>query len=513
MTTLRTLYLVLGDQLDPDSTLFAEFDPAQDAIWMAEVADESTHVWSHKARTALFLSAMRHYADAQRTRGWTMHYAELGRHQHASLGDALAHDVALLQPAALRLNKPGDWRVEQALLAAAEQAKVSITIQDDDHFYCSTDDFAAWAKGKKSLRMEFFYRWMRQRSGVLMQGKQPAGGKWNFDADNRGAFDAQGPTLLPAPVAFAPDAITQTVIDLVRDKFAAHPGELDDFDWPVTPAQADAALKDFVDHRLVGFGRFQDAMWTDEPWLYHARLSAALNLKLLNPRRVVDAVESAYRAGRCDLAAAEGFVRQVLGWREFVRGVYWLRMPDFARENALDATAALPDFYWTGDTDMQCLRQAIGQTLRYGYAHHIQRLMVTGVFALMLGVRPEAVHAWYLAVYVDAVEWVELPNTLGMSQYADDGQMVSKPYCASGKYIQRMGNYCANCRYKPAESVGPDACPFTTLYWDFLRKHEAKFRHHPRAALQWRALDRLDSAQREAIAKQALALRERLAVG
>jgi deoxyribodipyrimidine photolyase-related protein len=358
--------------------------------------------------------------------------------------------------------------------------------------------------------MEFFYREMRRRTGVLMEGDQPVGGQWNYDADNREAFDRDGPGLLPAPRSFAPDALTHEVLDEVNRRFAAHPGDLAAFDWPVTAAQAREALEDFIAHRLADFGRYQDALWEGEPWLYHSRLSAAMNLKLLDPREVVTAAEQAWREGRAPLAAAEGFIRQILGWREYVRGVYWSFMPGYVDRNALEATAPLPDFYWTGDTEWACLRDALGQTLRLGYAHHIQRLMVTGLFGLMLGVDPRRMHEWYLAVYVDAVEWVELPNTLGMSQYADGGVMASKPYVATGKYLQRMGNHCSRCRCDPGQSTGPSACPFTTLYWDFLLRHEPRLRGNPRLTMQLRNLTRLNADKRAAIQEQAEALRQRL---
>jgi deoxyribodipyrimidine photolyase-related protein len=348
---------------------------------------------------------------------------------------------------------------------------------------------------------------MRQRHGVLMDGAQPEGGQWNFDADNREAFGPSGPGPVPPRTVFEPDAITREVMTLVRSRFGTHPGQLDSFAWTVTRAQALQALQRFVAERLPHFGRWQDAMWPGEPWLYHAHLSAALNLKLLNPREVVDAAVAAYRAGAAPLAGVEGFVRQVLGWREYVRGIYWTRMPGYAELNALDAPHDLPGFFWTGHTDMACLRDALGQTLQHGYAHHIQRLMVTGLFALMYGVQPQQVHAWYLAVYVDAVEWVELPNTLGMSQYADGGLMASKPYVATGKYIQRMSPHCKGCRYNPAQRTGDAACPYTTLYWDFLMRHEERLAANPRMALQVKNVARLDGAEKQAIRARAAAVR------
>jgi len=343
-----------------------------------------------------------------------------------------------------------------------------------------------------------------------MEGDQPAGGRWNFDAENRASFGSNGPGWLPAPIAFPPDATTQAVLELVERQLPSNPGRLDAFDWPVTRTDALAALEDFVADRLPLFGRWQDAMWMGEPWLYHSRLSVALNLKLLSPREVCTAAEHAWREGRAPLDAVEGFVRQILGWREYVRGIYWREMPGYLERNALGAGHALPAFYWTGETDLACLRETIGQTLAVGYAHHIQRLMVTGLFALLWGVRPREVHEWYLAVYVDAVEWVELPNTLGMSQYADGGLLASKPYVATGKYLARMGNYCDGCRYRPDRAHGADACPFTTLYWDFLVRHRERFVRHPRLALQVRNLDRLSDKELSAIAARVDELRQTL---
>ena len=508
---MRNLIVILGDQLDRNSSVFDDFDPTLDHIWIAEVRDEATHVWSHKARTALFLSAMRHFAAELEHQSYPLTYFRLGEHAFASLETALAATLQKANPTRVVLTKPGDYRVREALKAACAASNTPYAERTDTHFYCSEDDFNEWARGRKEFRLEHFYRMLRKRDNILMDGAKPEGGDWNYDTENRGSFGAKGPGLVPLPQPFTPDAITTDVLALVEREFAAHPGTLAHFDWPVTPEQAEAALADFIAHRLIAFGLYQDAIWQNEPYLYHSKLSAALNLKLISPRTVVNAAVAAYRSGKAPLAAVEGFVRQILGWREYVRGLYWWRMPGYAGENALQAEHALPTFYWTGDTDMACLKDAIGQTLKYGYAHHIQRLMVTGLFALMLGVRPKAVHEWYLAVYVDAVEWVELPNVLGMSQYADGGVMASKPYCASGKYIQRMSNYCQGCKFKPDLAVGENACPYTTLYWDFLAQHKARFAKHPRAALQWRALERLKPEQLDAIRAQASALRRRLA--
>jgi deoxyribodipyrimidine photolyase-related protein len=480
-------------------------------VWMAEAAEESTHIASSQQRTAFFLSAMRHFADALRERGRTLHYRRLDDAAHSgSLAAELSAAIERLRPRGLVMTAPGDWRVLQALKATAQQHGLPLDIREDRHFYATVREFAAHAQGRKQLRMEYWYREMRARHGVLMQGKEPEGGQWNFDADNREAFGKTGPGRVPPPLRFAPDAITTEVMALVRRRFATHPGTLDTFAWPVTRAQALQALDDFVTHRLADFGRWQDALWPGQAWLWHSHLSAALNVKLLHPREVVGAAVAAYRAEQVPLASAEGFVRQILGWREYVRGVYWTQMPGYLERNALDAQEDLPAFYWTGDTDMACLRDAIDQTLREGYAHHIQRLMVTGLYALLLGVRPKQVHAWYLGVYVDAVEWVELPNTLGMSQAADGGLMASKPYIASGKYIERMsaGSLCRQCSYKPAERSGDRACPFTTLYWDFLLRHEAMLAKNPRTVMQVKNLARVDNDERRRIRERALAIRQ-----
>ncbi len=408
------------------------------------------------------------------------------------------------------LVEPGEWRVRNSIQAAARKLKIELELRPDRHFLSTPEQFAEHAKGRKQLRLEYFYRELRRKHDILMDGEEPEGGTWNYDAENRGSFGKEGPGKVPGPKRFRPDATTKEVIELVNRKFADHPGTLDHFDWPVTPEHARRALDDFIEQRLPRFGEYQDAMWTDEPYLYHARISAALNLKLLDPRNVIEEAVVAYRGGRAPLNSVEGFVRQIIGWREYVRGIYWLYMPEYLERNSLSAKQPLPDFYWTAETDMHCLQQTIAQTLDHAYAHHIQRLMVTGLFALLLGVDPKAVHQWYLAVYVDAVEWVELPNSLGMSQFADGGVMASKPYVATGKYIQRMSNYCSACRFDPAKATGDDACPFTTLYWDFLVRHKKRLEGNNRMSLQLRNVKRKEPSELKAIQRQADQLRKSL---
>lgn len=506
---LRHLVLILGDQLDADALALADFDPAQDALWMAEVAEESTHIPSSKQRTALFLSAMRHFAAEQRALGRTVLYTLLDAAANTgTLAGELTRTLTQIQPQKLVLTAPGDWRVLKALQAVAREHELPLELKDDTHFITTVREFAAHAHGRKQLRLEYFYREVRRKTGLLMQGKDPIGGQWNFDADNRGAFPASGPEKVPPPLRFAPDAITQDVIALVQQRFANNPGTLDSFAWPVNRAQALEALAAFIKQRLPLFGQYQDAMWQGEVWLYHSHLSAALNLKLLHPLEVARAAEQAYHRGEAPLEAVEGFIRQVIGWREYVRGIYWTQMPEYIAKNALQAEHPLPAVYWSGESEMACMRDAVQQTLAHGYAHHIQRLMVTGLYALLFGARPQEVHAWYLGVYVDAVEWVELPNTLGMSQFADGGLMASKPYAATGKYIQRMSNYCKGCRYKPDLRTGPDACPMTTLYWDFLLRHETLLAQNPRMVMQVRNLQRISDAEKDAIRTQAATHRQ-----
>ena len=508
---VRHLVIVLGDQLDEGAAAFDGFDAAEDVVFMAEVADEATRVWSHKARIALFFSAMRHFRDYLLEERCRVRYRAVDDPENAgSFSGELAAAVKELNPQKLIMTWPGEWRVLRDLEQTAERLGLDHDIREDTHFLCSIPSFAHYAEERKELLHETFYREMRRKRGCLMEDGSPVGGKWNLDKENRSGFGKDGPPEIEPPRSFEPDETTREVLETVDDEFLDHPGELQHFDWPVTRHQARQALKDFVANRLPNFGTFQDALWTGEPFLYHSRLSSALNLKLLTPEEVLRAAEEAYHEGHAPLNSVEGFVRQVLGWREYVRGIYWLYMPEYATLNALEADMELPAFYWTGETDMNCLRECIGQTLDYGYAHHIQRLMVTGLFALLLGVRPKAVHEWYLAVYVDAVEWVEMPNTLGMSQFADDGLMATKPYCATGKYITRMSNYCEGCRYDPDERSGEDACPFTTLYWDFLARHRERFEDNPRMALQVRNLDRIAEDEVNAARKRAEKIRQHI---
>ncbi|QDC44711.1 cryptochrome/photolyase family protein [Methylophilus medardicus] len=500
---MRHLVIILGDQLSLDNPALADFDPSQDHIVMAEVMQESTHVWSHKQRITLFLSAMRHFAQALRAADFPLTYYALDQHHYPDLA-AVWH--AMLQndpPQAIKVCEPGDWRVLQDLRAMADQHQIPLQLCADTHFMCSIEQFERWAAKyadkNSTLRMEFFYRGMRKKYNILMEGDAPTGGDWNYDHDNRQPLGKQGPQDLPSLPVFAADAITQEVMAMVSTRFADHPGALAPFVWPVNREQALTLLAHFITHKLPQFGPYQDAMWQDTPYLWHSLLASALNLKLLNPREVIAAAEQAYLAGQAPLFSVEGFIRQILGWREFVRGVYWLDMPALKSANFFQHQRALPNWFWTGDTHMQCLSQSIGQTLRTAYAHHIQRLMVIGLFSTLAELSPQQVSDWFLAVYVDAVEWVELPNVAGMALYANGGRFTSKPYIASGAYIQRMSNYCTGCRYDPKQKTGERACPFTTLYWAFLIRHEAMLAANPRTSLMVKHVSKMAAEDRLAI--------------
>lgn len=474
---------------------------------MVEAADQATREHSHVQRVVFFLSAMRHYARDMRDRGYRVDYTPLGT--VPTLEQGLREAIERLAPEELHAGEAGEYDIERMLEACASSAGLTLTWHPNRYVLCSRDEFRAHASGRKTLRMEYFYRWMRRRYDVLMDGSEPAGGEWNFDADNRGSFPKTGPPETLEQPPHRADEITEAVIQEVRTLLPDLPGRIDRFIWPVTPEDASSDLETFVDTRLHNFGTYQDAMWQGEQLLYHARLSPSLNTGLLDPREAIRRAESAYRAGRVSIAAAEGFIRQILGWREYVRGVYWLHMPEYRDMNELSASAPLPDFFWTGITDMNCVSDTVSGLNEYAYEHHIQRLMVTGLYAMLVGADPRAVEDWYMGMYVDSVEWVTLANVLGMSQYADGGIMASKPYAATGKYIQRMSNYCASCRFNPAKATGEDACPFTTLYWDFLDRHEARLKRNRRMALQVKNLERKTPEERDAIRREAYTHKDR----
>ena len=507
----HSLVLVLGDQLSPALSSLKRAVPASDRVLMVEVMAEATYVRHHKKKIAFLFSAMRHFAKELREAGWTVDYVKLDDPENTgSFSGEVARACERLSPERLLVTEPGEWRVLKEMRAWGETHGVPVEILTDTRFFCPLPEFRAWADGRRQLRMEHFYRDMRRRTGLLMDGDEPAGGKWNFDADNR--KPAKPDLFLPLPKRFVPDEITRDVLSLVSKRFAGHIGDLEPFWFAVTRSQAEEACDHFLKEALAGFGTYQDAMLSGQKFLFHSVLSAYLNAGLLDARTLCEKVEAAWRAGRAPLNAAEGFIRQI-GWREYVRGVYWLKMPGYVTMNALGADRSLPDFYWTGKTRMRCLSEAISQTLEEAYAHHIQRLMITGNFALLAGIDPHQVHEWYLAVYADAYEWVEAPNTLGMSQFADGGLLGSKPYMSGGNYINRMSDYCGACAYDVRQKTGEGACPFNALYWDFLDRNASVLEGNPRLAQPYATWSKMTAEKRGALKASAAAFLQRLEDG
>jgi deoxyribodipyrimidine photolyase-related protein len=506
---MTVLSVVLGDQLSEDLSALTDLDPANDIVLMMEVEAENTYAPHHKQKIVLVLSAMRHFAASLRARGVTVDYVRLDAPDNTGGFTAeILRAVARHRPSRVVLTEPSEWRVRALVEGWEALTDTPVEVRSDLRFFATHDRFAAWAAGRRGWRMEHFYREMRREHGLLMEDGQPAGGEWNYDQDNRKRLPAR--TVPPTRRRFAPDAITREVMALVERRFADHFGGLEDFGWPVTRAEALLALDDFIVHGLPRFGDYQDAMKVGAPFLFHSLLAPALNIGLLSPREICEAAQGAWRSGSAPLNAVEGFVRQILGWREYVRGVYWTLMPEYADRNALQATRPLPAFYWTGDTAMTCLREAVASTARYAYSHHIQRLMVTGNFALLAGVAPREIERWYLAVYADAFEWVEMPNTLGMAVFADGGQMASKPYAASGAYIDRMSDFCSGCAYDVKQKTGPKACPFNYLYWAFLIRQKDRLSGNPRLAMPYRTLAGWSPERQGAILAEADAFLDRL---
>ena len=502
------LILILGDQLSHGLPMLLDADPAQDVVVMAEVRAEGTYVRHHPQKIALILSAMRKHAAALQAQGFTVAYTRLDdpANTHSITGELIrrASETGATDVWAM---EPGEWRLHQAL----EGLPLPVKIWPDPRFIASKGDFAAWAEGRKQLRMEWFYRDMRRKTGLLMEGDQPAGGQWNYDHDNR--KPAKADLFRPQPPRFEPDAETQAVLELVASEFPDHFGRLLPFCWATDRAGALQALAHFVANALPQFGDYQDAMLAGDATLYHSLLSPYMHIGLLDPLEVCRAVEAAWRAGAVPINAAEGYIRQIIGWREYMRGIYWLEGPDYTSRNVLAHKRDLPGVYWGAPTRMACMKAAVAQTRDLAYAHHIQRLMVTGNFALLAGVDPRHVHAWYLAVYIDAFEWVEAPNVIGMSQFADGGVVGSKPYVSSGAYIDRMGDYCGGCAYKVKDKTGPDACPFNLLYWHFLIRHRERFAVNPRMGPMYRTWDKMEAGHKGRVLAEAQAFLVRMEAG
>jgi len=502
------LVLVLGDQLTETLSALAQADKARDTVVMAEVADEAAYVQHHPKKIALVFAAMRKFAQALEQDGWTVAYTQLDDTDNAgSIVGELLRRAAQTGASEVLATEPGEWR----LIDKLKYAPLKVHLLPDDRFLASHAEFEAWAEGRKALRMEYFYREMRRKTGLLMEGDQPAGGKWNFDHDNRKA--APEDVTVDGPLRFDPDATTREVLELVQARFGDNFGALEPFWFATTRAEALQALDHFIANALPRFGDYQDAMLNENEFLYHAILSPYLNIGLLNVTEICEAAANAYASGHAPINAAEGFIRQIIGWREYVRGIYFLEGPDYTARNILGHDRDLPWFYWGGETRMNCVAKAVGQTRAQAYAHHIQRLMVTGNFALLAGIDPAQVHEWYLAVYADAFEWVEAPNTIGMSQFADGGVIASKPYVSSGAYINRMSDHCKSCHYSVSAKTGDTACPFNLLYWHFLDHHRDRFSNNPRMGNMYRTWDRMDADKRKTVLAEGDALLARLDAG
>lgn len=489
---------ILGDQLTIDLASLRGRAKDDTIILMMELWDEATYVKHHKQKIALIFSAMRHFAAGLEDAGWTVDYIRLTDPDNSgSFTGEVARAIERHDPRTVCVVEAGEWRVQQALEQWPDKFACDVEILPDDRFLCPHSEFRNWAEGRKHLTMEHFYREMRRKTGLLMtQDGKPEGGEWNLDNENR--KPPKEGLKAPERAKFTPDAITQECIALVAGQFPDHFGSLDRFEWPVTRDQAEQAVDAFFRDRIENFGPYQDAMVFGQDDLFHSMLSTSINLGLLDPLELCQRAEQAWCDGTAPLNSVEGFIRQIIGWREYIRGFYWYHMPDLESRNALDAQRALPDFYWTGKTDMRCMADCIRSTHDNAHAHHIQRLMVLGNFALLAGINPRDVQDWYLAVYADAYEWVEMPNVVGMILYADGGRLATKPYAASGNYINTMSDYCKGCIYSPAKKTGEGSCPFNSLYWHFMDRHRDRLESNHRIGRIFANWDRMDDTKRQA---------------
>jgi deoxyribodipyrimidine photolyase-related protein len=503
---MNILRPILADQLSYDLASLADLDLVNDRVVFCEVRTETDYVFHHPQKIIFLFSAMRHFANALMAMGIQVTYVTLDDPENTqSLISEWQRLSKRFGMDKIVVTEPGEWRLREAFINA------DLEMREDTRFLCTHQQFQNWAHHRKQLRMEYFYQMMRQHHQVLLTNDgKPQGGKWNYDVENREPL--KGEPRFPKRLVFNPDEITQSVIALVRQYFAHHFGAIESFNYAVTHEDAQQHVTHFFKTCLPHFGQYQDVMMTQEVFLSHGVLSMYLNAGLLNPLVLCQQAQLEFEEGRAPLSAVEGFIRQILGWREYVRGIYWLNMPDYAQLNALHATRPLPELYWGGKTNMNCMATVVKQTQLYAYSHHIQRLMITGNFALLAGLEPKAVCEWYLAVYLDAYEWVELPNTLGMALYADGGCMASKPYAASASYINKMSNFCESCVYNPKKVVGENACPFNSLYWDFIARHEDKLKSNMRMKFMYATWHRFDEDKKASILHQAKQYFELLAL-
>ncbi len=503
----RRHVLVLGDQLNRSVEPLASADPASTRVLMIESAALAEGLPHHKQKLVLVFSAMRHFAQELEADGFDVEYLKCGDFE-----EGITQYLGKNEGAILEVIRPTDWGYEERLRKAGHGAGGTLEVVENGLWLTSDEDFDVWAKGRKSLRLEYFYRMERKRRGWLMDGDEPVGGEWNHDAKNREIPDDDH--VFPAVPRFEPDELTRSVMDEIEEAFPHHFGDLDDFAWPVTREQALEALDDFVTNRLPDFGPYEDAIVDDEPVLNHSLLSVPLNLGLLTAEEVCERALERWRGGDdVPIQSIEGFIRQILGWREFMRHIYRTKMPSLRQANGLEHDLGLPGAYWGDETGMRCVGRTVEQLQRSGHTHHIQRLMILGNFALIARVDPRELNEWFLGCYVDALDWVVTPNVMGMSQFADLGSFTSKPYAASANYVNKMSDYCADCRYDPKSSVGEDACPLNSLYWAFIDHHAERWASNHRMALMVRNWERREEEDRAEILAKAEAVREALAGG
>jgi len=506
----KTLHFIFGDQLSLNLSSLRHFDKNRDVILMCEVAEEASYVWHHPKKIALIFSSMRHFALELQGLGYEVDYIKLDDEKNSGSFDGeLQRAILRHNPQKIIITEPSEYRVLDQVLKWQELHKIPVEIFDDERFLCSKIEFRKWAKNKKELRLEFFYREMRKKYKILVDADlKPLEGRWNFDTENRKT--PKSGMKSPKRISHKKDNITLEVIDLVTKKFPENFGNLLPFHFAVTSKQALIEAQHFIDELLPNFGDYQDAMVKDESYLYHSLLSCYINIGLLDPLEICKMAESSYHQGKAPINAVEGFIRQILGWREYVRGIYWLYMPQYLENNFFNATRALPEFYWGKKTEMFCLKEVVNQTRIHSYSHHIQRLMITGNFALLAGLNPKKVHEWYLAVYADAFDWVEVPNTIGMALHADGGIMATKPYAASARYISKMSNFCKSCKFDPDEIIGENACPFNSLYWNFMKQNESKLKSNQRLKFVYPTWYKMKEEKREEILKTAKKYLEKL---
>ncbi|MBM4222911.1 MAG: cryptochrome/photolyase family protein [Gammaproteobacteria bacterium] len=506
MCTIRPIFY---DQCSLSLTSLSDVKEG-DIVFMCELKEEATYIRHHPKKIALWFAAMRHFAKELHQSGIRVRYITLNDQDNThSFTSELERMIAAHNVTRIIVTEPSEYRLIKMVQSWQEMFSILVEVRTDDRFFCSIEEFKVWAKNKTQLRMEYFYREMRKKFNILIEDdKSPTGGEWNYDKENRKS--PNNDIQPPKRIIHEQSSIVKDVLKLVKEHFSDHFGMLEPFDCAVSREQALSELDHFIEHILPYFGEYQDVMLTREPYLFHSVLSAYINLGLLLPKEICVKAEDAYRTKKAPLNAVEGFIRQILGWREFVRGIYHLHMPAYAEFNHLDANHPLPSFYWGKKTDMHCVSEAVLHTHQYAYSHHIQRLMVTGNYALIAGLDVKEVQEWYLAVYIDAYEWVEMPNTLGMALFGDGGIIASKPYAASGQYINKMSNFCKSCRYNVKETIGPNACPLNSLYWDFIERNRLKLEHNPRISMMYKTWDRFDADKQAAIKAQAADVIERM---